>query len=42
MGHTRDSGGVTAIVEKARDEGIVTPYVKFISKDSEPIWMGWL
>lgn len=42
LGHSADSSHVSAIVEKARAQGIETPYVKFVSEDSEPIWMGWL
>jgi hypothetical protein len=42
VGHSADSADVDAIVENARAQGIATPYVKFVSADSEPIWMGWL
>jgi hypothetical protein len=42
IGHTSDNSQVAAIVDKARAEGIRAPYVKFISDESEPIWMGWL
>jgi hypothetical protein len=42
VGHSADSSGFGAIVEKARAEGIEAPYVKFVSEDSEPISMGWL
>ena len=42
VGHSADSADVDAIVERARAQGIATPYVKFVSEDSEPIWMGWL
>ena len=42
LGHTADSAKVAAIVDLARNEGIETPYVKFIAEDSAPIWMGWL
>jgi len=42
VGHSADASEVTAIVEKDRARGIETPYVKFVSEDSEPIWMGWL
>ena len=42
LGHSADGKEIDAIVEKARAEGIETPYVKFVSEDSEPIWMGWL
>ena len=42
LGHTADSSEVATIVATARAEGIHIPYVKFISGESEPIWMGWL
>lgn len=42
VGHSADSCDVVAIVANARARGIETPYVKFVSEDSEPIWMGWL
>lgn len=42
VGHSADSRDVVAIVANARAQGIETPYVKFITEDSEPIWMGWL
>ncbi len=42
IGHTRDNSEVAVIVNQARREGIQTPYVKFISEDSELVWMGWL
>jgi hypothetical protein len=42
VGHTGDSRQVAAIVERARAEGIHTPYVKFVSDKPGPIWMGWL
>ena len=42
VGHTTDSGDLDAIVDKARAQGIETPYVRFLSENSEPIWMGWL
>jgi len=42
VGHSADSSDLRAIVATARALGIERPYVKFISKDSEPIWMGWL
>jgi len=42
MGHTADSAKVSAIVDEARNEGVETPYVKFIVEDPAPIWMGWL
>lgn len=42
FGHTADNAKVSAIVDEARSEGVVTPYVKFIAEDSSPIWMGWL
>ena len=42
LGHSPDGGELGAIVERARAEGIETPYVKFVREDSEPIWMGWL
>lgn len=40
FGHTADSAKVSAIVDEARNEGVVTPYVKFITEDPAPIWMG--
>ena len=42
IGHTTDGDALLAIVERARSEGIRVPYVKFISGNTEPIWMGWL
>lgn len=42
VGHSADGADVGAIVEKARALRIETPYVKFLSEDSEPIWMGWI
>jgi len=42
VGHSADSSEIAAIVERARTEGIETPYVKFVCEDSEPILMGWL
>jgi len=42
LGHTADSAKVSAIVDEARNEGVATPYVKFIAEDPAPIWMGWL
>jgi hypothetical protein len=42
VGNSADNADVGAIVESARARGIETPYVKFVSKDSQPIWMGWL
>lgn len=42
VGHSADGEVVAAIVEEARGRGIETPYVKFLSEDSDPIWMGWL
>jgi len=42
IGHTADGDELLAIVERARAEGIRVPYVKFVSRESEPIWMGWL
>jgi hypothetical protein len=42
VGHSADSADVVQIVEKARARGIETPYVKFLTEDSDPIWMGWL
>jgi hypothetical protein len=41
IGHTADKSEVASIVDSARAEGIRAPYVKFVSNDSEPIWMGW-
>jgi hypothetical protein len=40
VGHTADSSEVDSIVARARAEGIHVPYVKFVSDESEPIWMG--
>jgi hypothetical protein len=42
LGHSPDGSEIDAIVEKARAEGIQTPYVKFVREDSDPIWMGSL
>ena len=42
LGHTADSAKVSATVDEARNEGVETPYVKFIAEDPAPIWMGWL
>lgn len=42
LGHTADSAELSSIVDKARKEGVETPYVKFIAEDSTPIWMAWL
>ncbi len=42
IGHTADKREVAAIVDSARAQGIRAPYAKFVSDDSEPIWMGWL
>ncbi len=42
VGHTSDSREVAALVDKARAEGICAPYVRFVSEDSAPVWMGWL
>jgi hypothetical protein len=42
VGHSADSADVVAIVEKARARGIETPYVKFLTEDSDPIWVAWL
>lgn len=42
VGHTSDTNEVAAIVAKARAEGARVPYVKFLSDESDPIWMGWL
>ncbi len=42
LGHTADSAKVSAIMDLARSEGVVTPYVKFIAEDPAPIWMEWL
>jgi hypothetical protein len=41
IGHSTDSSEIGATVESARARGIETPYVKFVSKESEPIWIGW-
>ncbi len=32
----------TDLVAQARNEGVAIPFVTFIEKSSEPIWMGWL
>lgn len=40
--HTADSAKLSAIVDEARNQGVATPYVKFIAENLEPIWMGWL
>lgn len=42
VGHTADAAEVSQIVAKAREQGILVPYVKFVSEASEPLWMGWL
>jgi len=42
VGHTADNSLVAALVSQARAEGVRVPYVKFISSESEPIWIGWL
>jgi hypothetical protein len=42
VGHTADGNEVAAIVARARSEGIPFPYVKFVSDNSESVWMGWL
>lgn len=42
VGHTAESRDVAAIVDRARAEGVHVPYVKFVSRESEPTWMGWL
>jgi hypothetical protein len=42
VGHTADNHEVAAIAIKARAQGIHFPYIKFISDQSEPVWMGWL
>lgn len=42
VGHTADSHEVAAIAVRARAQGIHFPYIKFISDQSKPIWMGWL
>ena len=42
VGHTADKSEVASIAGRARAEGIRAPYVKFVSDDWEPIWMGWL
>lgn len=42
IGHTSDSSKVAALVERARAEGICAPYVKFVSEETDAIWMGWL
>lgn len=42
VGHATDADTLTAIVERARREGVQTPFVHFINESSEPIWMRWL
>jgi predicted DNA-binding antitoxin AbrB/MazE fold protein len=42
IGHTANPNEVTAIIQRARDEGVRSPFVKLIPEDDEPIWMGWL
>jgi len=42
VGHATDADTLTAIVERARSEGVQAPFVHFINESSEPIWMGWL
>jgi hypothetical protein len=42
IGHTVDNTEVAALVDMARAQGIHIPYVKFVSDESEPVWMGWL
>jgi predicted DNA-binding antitoxin AbrB/MazE fold protein len=42
IGHTANADDVAAIIQRARDEGVRSPFVKLIPEDDEPIWMGWL
>jgi predicted DNA-binding antitoxin AbrB/MazE fold protein len=42
IGHTANADEVAAIIQRARDEGVYSPFVKLIPEDDEPIWMGWL
>lgn len=42
IGHTANPDEVAAIIQRARDEGVRSPFVKLIPEDDEPIWMGWL
>jgi predicted DNA-binding antitoxin AbrB/MazE fold protein len=42
IGHTAKADEVAAIIQQARDEGVRSPFVEFISEDDEPICMGWL
>jgi predicted DNA-binding antitoxin AbrB/MazE fold protein len=42
IGHTVNADEVAAIIQRARDEGVRSPFVKLIPEDDEPIWMGWL
>lgn len=42
IGHTANADEVAAIIQRARDEGVRSPFVKLIPMDDEPIWMGWL
>jgi hypothetical protein len=39
---TANADEVAAIIQRARDEGVRSPFVKLITQDDEPIWMGWL
>lgn len=42
IGHTANPNEVATIIQRARDEGVRSPFVKLIPEDDEPIWMGWL
>ena len=42
IGHTTDSNEVATIAAKARAQGIPISYIKFVSDESESVWMGWL
>jgi predicted DNA-binding antitoxin AbrB/MazE fold protein len=42
VGHSANADEVPAIIQRARDEGVRSPFVKLIPEDDEPIWMGWL
>ena len=42
IGHTVNGREVAAIVERARAEGVLAPYVKFPHDTTDTIWMGWL
>jgi predicted DNA-binding antitoxin AbrB/MazE fold protein len=42
VAHTANPDEVAAIIQRARDEGVRSPFVKLIPEDDEPTWMGWL